>query len=701
MDFFFNPEAIAVIGATPDPFKGGHSILKNLIAGFRGAIYPVNPRYDRIEGLPCFPSVSAVPGKVDLAIVFIPANVVPAAIDDCIRKGVPGVMIESAGFAETGPDGKKLQEQVLAAARRAGMRLWGPNCMGLVDVPRRHVFSFFDPRALQSGLTPGNVSLVVQSGMLAAGFLEDIMTHGVTGISKACSVGNKMDVNECDLLPWLIGDPDTSVIGLYLESISEGRRFVEICRNSSKPIVVLKGGKSRKGAQAAMSHTASLAGNQRVIAGALAQAGAIEAYDFKQMLDLCRSLALTSSCRESMGGGVAILTFSGGGGIVSADFVEAMGLTVADLADETKRKIQEVFPAWMTVSNPVDLWPAMEKHLGTKRDVLNEALRAVLADPSVDAVLVHVFEGSFLLRANLEDLAEEARKAAKPLFVWLLGRRDEAHQFQLKARELGVPVFQELHRTVECLAVVLRRRKRPGEVPSVIPVATRRQDLSEDLKRLLDSSTGALDEFTSKRILRSYGIPCVEEEKVDGVEACTSTASRMGYPLVMKGLKPGGVHKTELGLVQMDIRNKTQAARTFRGLMEKMRGQGSVLMQRQVKGGVELILGMLRDPQFGPCVMIGLGGVMAEVFRDAAFATAPLSHPEALGLIGRIQGQRLLDGFRGMPPVDRDELARLIILLGDIGLAHPQIQEIDINPLILTAEGAVAVDATIITTKMS
>ena len=696
MDFFFKPEAIAVIGATPDPFKGGHSILKNLITGFQGAIYPVNPRYDQIEGLPCYPSVSAVPGKVDLAIVFIPAKAVPAAIDDCSRKGVPGVMIESAGFAEIGSEGKRLQEQVLAAARQAGMRLWGPNCMGLVDVPRQHVFSFFDPRALQTGLTPGNVSLVVQSGMLAAGFLEDLMTHGVMGIGKACSVGNKMDVNECDLLPWLIEDPDTSVIGLYLESISDGRRFIEICRNSPKPIVVLKGGKSRKGAQAAMSHTASLAGNQRIIAGAFAQAGVIEAYDFKQMLDLCRSLDLTSSCRRSQGTGVAILTFSGGGGIVSSDFVEAMGLTVADLADETKKEIQALFPEWMPAANPVDLWPAMEKHLGTERDVISEALRAVLADPSVDGVLVHVFEGSFLLRANLADLAEQARKAAKPVFVWLLGRRDDAHQFQLQARELGVLVFQELHRAVECLAAVMRQRKHAGQVPS-IPDAGPPPDLGEDLKELLNNSTGSLDEFTSKGILKAYGVPCVEEEKADGIEAGISAASRMGYPLVMKGLQPGGVHKTELGLVQLDIRNKTQAARTFRALMGEMRGQGSVLIQRQVKGQVELIMGMLRDPQFGPCVMIGLGGVMAEVFRDAAFATAPLSHQEALDLIGRIQGQKLLDGFRGMPPVDRDKVARLIVLLGNIGLVHRRIQEIDINPLIITAEGAIAVDATIIT----
>ena len=214
MDFFFKPQAIAVVGATPDPFKGGCSILKNIMYGFRGAVYPVNPRYDRIEELICYPSVSAIPGEVDLAIVFVPAKAVPEAIEDCIRKGVKGVMIESGGFAEIGPGGKMIQEQVLAAARRAGVRLWGPNCMGLVDAVNKLAFSFLDPKMMQQGLVPGDVSLIVQSGMLSAGYLLDIMSHGIMGISKVCSVGNKMDVNESDLLEWLLGDPETKVIGL-------------------------------------------------------------------------------------------------------------------------------------------------------------------------------------------------------------------------------------------------------------------------------------------------------------------------------------------------------------------------------------------------------------------------------------------------------------------------------------------------------
>ncbi|PKN60852.1 MAG: CoA-binding protein [Deltaproteobacteria bacterium HGW-Deltaproteobacteria-11] len=695
MDFFFNPKAVAVVGATPNPFKGGCSILKNLMAGYQGGIYPINPRYDKIEGLPAFPSVSAVDGPVDLAIIFVPAKATPGAVEDCIRKGVSGIIIESGGFAETGTEGRMQQQRVLDMAKGAGIRLWGPNCMGLVDAVHGRVFSFMDPRALQTGLVPGNVSLVVQSGMLSAGFLVDIMTHGIMGISKVCSVGNKMDVDECDLVPWLLRDPDTAVIGLYLETITDGRRFINLCRGSVKPIVVLKGGKSARGAQAAMSHTASLAGNRRIVSRALAQAGVVEACDFKQMMDLCRSLATVPAKASDLKGGVAILTFSGGAGIVSSDFLEDMGLTVADFADDTKKNLQAVFPDWMPVANPVDLWPAMEKNAATDVDIYSEAMKAVLADPAVDAVLLHVFVGNFRIRINLPDLAQQSRAAGKPVFIWLLGRREEAYQFQMAAREHGVPVFQELYRAVDCLRTVMNQKKHPSAVIAAGETGEP-SPLSPVLKNVLDSAAGPLDEFISKKILNAYGVPTVEEVMADNVDECLQATARIGYPVVMKGLQAGDVHKTELGLVYLDIRNKSTATKTFRTITRKMGGRGRVLIQKHVRGHVELILGLLRDQQFGPCVMIGLGGILAEVFQDAVFAMAPLNHQEALVLTDRLQVQKLLDGFRGSPPVNRDELARILTALGNIGLAHPRIQEIDINPLIITAEGAVAVDATII-----
>ena len=453
MDFFFNPQSIAVVGASANTFKGGYHILKNLVTGFKGGIYPVNPRYSEIDGLTCYPSVKDVPGPVDLAIIFVPAPIAVDAVRECAHRGIKGVMIQSAGFAETGQAGRALQAELLAIKAEFGIRIWGPNCMGLVDAVNRHVFSFVLNSIWDDGLTPGNVSLIVQSGMLSAGFLIDTVSHGTMGISKACSLGNKADVNECDILEYLVGDPQTEAIGAYLESITDGPRFLETCRQSRKPIVILKGGQSQKGARAAMSHTASLAGDAEVIRGALAQVGVTEANDFKQMLDLCRTRARYAQIPSEHKGRIAILTYSGGAGIVSADFMDQMGLEVADLSPETLAKLASVYPQWMPPANPVDFWPAIEKNGPEK--VYQTAFEAVCSDPGVDAVLFHIFIGGFVRSLDIAPLAGMAEKFNKPLFIWLLGRRQDALKFQLHAHEHGVPVFRELRRAVECMAACL------------------------------------------------------------------------------------------------------------------------------------------------------------------------------------------------------------------------------------------------------
>jgi len=399
-----------------------------------------------------------VPDPVDLAIIFVPAPLVPRVLRECVERGIKGAMIESGGFAESSEEGKQLQNRIIEIHRETGIRIWGPNCMGLVDAVHDFVFSFVLPAIWEKGLDSGNVSLVVQSGMLSAGFLIDIMSNGIMGISKVCSIGNKADVNECDILQYLIGDSDTGVIGFYLESIPDGRRFMDLCRSSAKPIVVLRGGKSRKGAEAAKSHTASLAGNGAVIGGALAQVGVIEAVDFKQMMDLCRSLADYPEIQAKDSRQVAILTMSGAAGIVSADFIEQHGLSVAELAGPTVDALKQIYPEWMPVSNPVDLWPAVELH-GRKK-AYNSAFQAVFADPNVDAILFHSFVGGPASRMDMSSLVEMARRSGKPLFGWLMGKRSEAHQFQMDARELRLPVFGELYRAVGYLC--------PNRLPSRI-----------------------------------------------------------------------------------------------------------------------------------------------------------------------------------------------------------------------------------------
>lgn len=448
MRTFFRPRSVAVVGASSR--RGGYHLIKNLLMGYRGRIYPVNPKYSHIEGLPCYPSLDAIPQSVDLAILFIPAPSVPEALEACARKGIRRVMIQSAGFAEVGPDGERIQSRCSEIARRAGIRIWGPNCMGLVDVHNHLYFSFMHPRIHEVGITPGPVSLIVQSGMLSAGFLADLAGRGIAGISKACSIGNRMDVDESDILEYLLQDEQTRVIALYLESVPRGRRLVELAHGHIKPVVLLLGGRSRSGARAALSHTSSLAGDAHLARAVLEGAGILLVDDFHQMMETAEGLAmlppLPSPCR------VAILTFSGGAGILSCDLLEQRGFVIQHLSQTTTNEIGRIFPPWLPVANPVDLYPALELHGRVK--AYHEALSPVLADPEVDVVLIHYFVGLERTGLDLESISQEARRKGKGVLFWVIGLAEEVTDFQRRAKAVGLPVYRELLRAAEALAAV-------------------------------------------------------------------------------------------------------------------------------------------------------------------------------------------------------------------------------------------------------
>ncbi|MFP4474684.1 MAG: acetate--CoA ligase family protein [Desulfatibacillaceae bacterium] len=693
MDFFFQPAGIALIGATTNPHKGGHSILRNLKHGYKGAIHPVNPRYDEILDMKCHKSVADVPDPVDIAIVFIPAAGVPDAVEQCAARGIKGVILECGGFAEAGAGGRELQARVDETRDRTGIRVWGPNCMGLVDANRDHVFSFVAPSIWDEGLLGGDVSLIVQSGMLSGGFLTDIMTHGTMGVSKVCSLGNKSDVDECDVLEYLLGDPDTKAVGMYLESVNDGRRFLSLCKKSDKPMVLLKGGMSTAGAKAAMSHTASMAGDGRVIRGAMAQAGVVMARDFKQMMDVCRSLAMSPPPRTPRGR-IAVLTYSGGAGIMSSDFMEGTHLEVAELSDGAKEALAGVFPEWMPVNNPVDLWPAVERNGLNK--VYGTAVQAVCDDPGVDAVMLHLF-ASGIVEPDVESLARVLRKSGKPAFGWLLGARDAARRMHVTMQENGVPVFRELYRAVECMDAVFARHANPAALAvSEFPPGGDRLELPPEAVRMLESRAGAMDEFDSKKILAAAGLPVVEESVAESMDAARGFAEKVGWPVVVKGLLPGEVHKTEHGLVRLGVDSGEKLGEAYAAVAGVLKGQGRVLLQKQVAGELELIAGLVRDPQFGPCVMAGLGGTLAEVLDDVVFAVAPLSLVDAVALLGRLRNRRLLEGFRGAPPVDVSAVADILVNLSRLGHAFEHVAEIDVNPLMIANGKPVAVDATVI-----
>lgn len=689
MEYFFQPRGIAVVGATPAKGKGGRILIDNLRRGYTGKIYPVNPKYPEIEGLPCYPSIGDVPDPVDLAIVFVASHLAPSVIDACGKRRIPGVMIQSAGFSETGDKGRALQNEVKRIAEGHGIRLWGPNCMGLVDASNRFVFSTVAPELWETDLAPGGVSLIVQSGMLSGAFLIDLISHGIMGINKVCSIGNKMDVNETDLLAYLIEDAGTRAIGLYLESFSDGRRFLELCRRSPKPVVVLHGGKTTRGAAAAMSHTASLSGDGAIIAGALVQVGVVEARSFYQLMDYCRTLAIYPEKPPTRRNRVAILTYSGGAGIVATDLMDGHGLAPAALTDSAIDRLGSVFPDWMPPANPVDLWPGVI--LNGAKKAFGTAMEAVSADPNVDAVFVHCFVGGFNLEPDLPHLARMAQRAGKPLVCWISGERAQVHAFQQEARQLSVPAFREVPRAVACLAVVLGAEPAPA-VAAPAP-ETMGFKLSDEAEHWLASAHGGLDEHRSKRILAEAGIPVAAERLVATLKAAEAAAAEMGYPVAAKGVLKGAAHKTELGLVRLGIDAPAGMASAFNGLHAAMKGGGTVLVQQQIEGELELMAGLVRDPQFGPCVMCGLGGIYAEAFSDVVFAVAPITFSEALAMIGRLKCQKLINGFRGFAPLDRGALADILMRLGELGRRCPALQEIDINPFVIHDGRPVAVDA--------
>ncbi|MRR10633.1 CoA-binding protein, partial [bacterium] len=364
------------------------------------------------------------------------------------------------------------------------------------------------------------------------------------------------------------------------------------------------------------------------------------------------------------------------------------GLTTAELSQQSKEELQKLFPAWMPVANPVDIWPAIERHIGTDVDVYGSALRSILADPGVDAALLLVLAGSTRIVANMQDLAELTKRTGKPVFVWVIGRREAAYAMFEEARKHGVLAYQELSRAVECMAAVFRERHAgSGDRPAAA---------SSPLEKIGGAQPGPMDEHEARAVLRDCGIPVVKEIVAGTRDACLEAAGKLGWPVVLKGMARGVTHKTERGLVRLNVASTDAAAQVFDELMQAMEGKGTVSVQQQVRGAVEIIVGMFCDAQFGACVMVGLGGVMAEAFQDAAFAMAPLTHQEALRLINRIRGRRLLDGFRGMPKVNRDELAGILVAVGNLGAANDRISEIDINPLMATAKGLVAVDAVVV-----
>ncbi len=697
MDFFFEPKGVAVVGATPEPYSGGRYLLINLTLGYQGPVYPVNPKYDEILGLRCYPRVSGIDGPLDLALIFVPAQAVPQVLEECVKKGVRGAIIESSGFAEVGPEGKALQDQCVAIARKVGMRLWGPNCMGLIDTSRRYIFSFIIPEAWQGVMNPGHVSLIVQSGLLSAGFITTLMGNKTLELAKVCSIGNKSDVEETELLEYLLKDPATKVIALYLESFINGRRFFELATSSDKPIVVLKGGKTPLGAEASASHTASLAGNNELIRGTLKQAGVHQADDFFEMVDIARTLEKDFYLQQPPQGKprIAILSYSGAAGIVTTDHMEKYGLTLARLSPQTQKRLEELSPAWMPVKNPVDYWPATEKHGPSL--AYKHAIETLHNAPEVDALIVHLFTGFGIWSLNMKEIMSVIKGCRKPILFWLLGPEKSREVTRMALEEEGWPTFYEIHRTVRVMASFFDQSKygkKSLKIPSIeFPMTYSLKELVQQANEWGDS---ILDEHEAKKWLQALDLKVVKEVIVKDTDEAIRVAKEIVYPVVLKGRVEGQIHKTEAGLVKLNLWTDDQLKSAYQEMLSLKSKPQSFLIQPMLKGDLELIIGVIRDPQFGPAVMLGLGGIWTEVYRDVVFRLVPLNQQEVFKMVSELKGSDLFRGYRGSKPVNMEALAEWLIRLGWLAMTFDKIEEMDVNPLLIVDGEPVAVDATII-----
>jgi acetate---CoA ligase (ADP-forming) len=687
LDPFFAPQGVVLLGASHDPTKLGFGLARNLVqSDYRGAIHFVNPRGGSLLERPIYESVAAAPDPVDLAVILIPAPAVPAALAECGDRGIRAAIIASGGFRETGAGGAQLEEECLAVARRYGMRLIGPNCIGMLDTHLPLDTTFLPP----PGPTPGDVAFISQSGAICAVVIDWARGQGF-GLSRLVSMGNQVDVTETDVLAPVAADPYTNVITLYLEGVSDGRRFVAEARRvaQEKPILALKVGRGASGRAAVASHTGALAGRESAYNAAFRRAGVIRADTSEELFDWARALAW---CPLPRGRRVAVLTNAGGPGVTAADALEAEGLTLAALQRETEATMRALLPPAASVSNPVDMLA------GASPQDYAACLRALLDDPGVDSVLVIIPPPPMHTTGGVaRALIPLIYAAKKPVVAAVMGERliqEAVEHF----RAAHVPEYRFPERAASALAILAQRAEWLGRTRSQ-PRASAGTD-KDAAHELLRTCAGQLPSAGLNKLMASYGIRTPAAAIACSRDEAAALAGDIGFPVVLKLLSPDIAHKSDIGGVLLQIDSPQKAAAGYDTLLQRAQAGApeaavtGVLVQEMIAGGQEVIVGAARDAQFGPLVMFGSGGVEVEALQDVAFALAPVTEREAEELLARTWGGRRLAGYRNIYPADREAVLDVIHRLSQLVTDHPTLQEVEINPLRVLApgEGAVAVD---------
>jgi acetyl coenzyme A synthetase (ADP forming)-like protein len=690
LDPIFSPRSVAVIGASRRRDSLGFAVLRNLVrAEFQGVIFPVNPSATSIHSLKSYPSVLAIPDPVDLAIVLIPRDGVQQAVEECLAKGVKGLVVITAGFGEVSEEGRRREELLRATVRRAGVRMIGPNCMGVSNTDEAvRLDATFAPVPARRG----SIGFVSQSGALGVAILNRAADLGI-GLTQFASMGNKADVSGNDLLEYWENDETTRVICMYLESFGNPRNFTEIARRvgRKKPILIVKSGRTAEGARAASSHTGALAGADITVSAFLEQCGVLRVNTIEELFDAALVL---DRCSLPSGDRVAIVTNAGGPAIMATDACVNLGLRMAELSPATTAELRAFLPAEASVANPVDM-------IASATDQSYErALRAVLRDEGVDmAIAVNVtplLQTPFDVLERVGAVAHEQNKPVVAVFM-------ATEEFYEQMKDLGEapPVFRFPEQAARALAhlhryAAWRRRPAPEAPPEFAVDDTRVTAL---LARR--GTDGYLDSADALLVLEQSGIPVVPWRLARSHKEAMAAARELGFPLVLKAIAPGLVHKTELGAVRIDLRDEDGLKDALAAMDVRLAHAGlraeSYLLQEMASGGHEVIFGVSTDARFGPLLMFGLGGKYVEVFEDVRFGVPPLSREEASDMVHGIRGAKLLQGVRGEAAADTDILAEILLRLAQLVTRHPSIREIDINPFLAAPERsrALALDARI------
>ncbi|GAB4389394.1 MAG: GNAT family N-acetyltransferase [Thermodesulfovibrionales bacterium] len=693
------PRSIAVVGASRNPESVGGAVFRNLIqGGYKGTVFPVNPKAASISGVLAYPSVLDVPGNIDVAVIVVPARTVLDVVDECGRKGVWGLVIITAGFGEAGEEGRELERKLKEKVLSYGMRVIGPNCLGVLNAdPEINMNATFSPIAPPAG----NLSIGTQSGALGLALLD--YAHSINlGLARFVSIGNRIDISSNDLLEFWEDDDATDIVLLYLESFGNPRKFSRIARRVSrkKPVIAVKAGKSAVGARAATSHTGALAASDVAVDAMFRQAGVTRVVNIEEMFNVARALAYQPAPK---GPRVGILTNAGGPGVLASDACEGWGLVVPELSEETKVRLRAELPAEASVSNPVDMLAAASP------EAYGRALSIMLEDPGLDAVIVIYIPPLVTRPEDVSSAIAEALKGyagEKTVLACFMILGKPAADLSLGGRRF-VPMYTFPEDAVQALARAYQHHEHRSREEGVVP-AFGDVDADRTRKRVFEGlrvppgGIWLLPE-TAMALLADYGIQAVETRTAASAEEAAEKAAALGFPVVMKVNSTTIVHKTDVGGIALGLRTRDEVRQAFSDMTAKLDALGlssemqGVVVQPMLRGGQEVIVGMSQDPVFGPLVMVGLGGIHVELVKDIAFSLHPLTDLDPERMLASLKGRPLLEGWRGNPRRDLAALKDVLLRFSALVEDFPEIDQMEINPLLVFPEGGgcSAVDARI------